>query len=119
METARESLYEDTIIPFVERFLQSFNNWLIPFFDKTGNYELVIDYDDIDAYEAKNQRKADRIATLADKKLISRNEAREKLGYEPVANGDEIMISSAEVPLSFDFSGVDDFEDELINDSKP
>lgn len=123
METARESLYEDVIIPFVEEFLCAFNNWLMPLFKEKEGVKLVIDYNSIDAYETKNQRKVDRVATLFEKKLITRNEAREMLGMQldDVEGGDDILISANEVPLNFDFGGSDKFEDELVkevNDAK-
>lgn len=112
MDTARESLYEDVIIPFMEAFLDTFNNWLIPQFPNSEGLYLCIDYNSISAYENKNERKANRLAKLVDDSLITIDESRAELGYEALPEGgDTVYINTGKVPIGFDVPNDSTFVD--------
>ncbi len=119
MDTARESLFEDTIIPFLESFIETFSNWLIPMFPNTEGLKLCIDYSSISAYEAKNQRKTDRLKSLTDSSIITINEAREEIGYEDLAEGGDVpYINAGRVPLGMEEIPDPDFAEGLVDGNK-
>jgi HK97 family phage portal protein len=116
IETATESLYEDVIIPFMESFLDSFSNWLLPRFAGMEGAYLAIDYNSISAYEGKNERKANRVAKLANDGLIKIDEARQEIGLNELEEGgDTVYINSGRVPLGFDLPEDTAFNSDMTN----
>ncbi len=109
MATAREVLWQDCIMPLFDQWLEKLEAWLLPKFSGTDGLRLVGDYDNVPALEGVRQKKHDRITSLFDKKLITRNEARQELEYDklPDGLGDKIMVNSGEIPLDEAEEGVD------------
>lgn len=87
MEMAKERFYIDTIIPLANEWLEAFGAWLLPAFG--DDLTLCIDMDDIPALEAVRNRKFDRVMKALNAGLISMDEARDEIGYEPLENSDE------------------------------
>lgn len=78
---ARQSLWEDTVIPLARDIAQELTNWLVPMFEPetgAGRLSLALDLDDVPALEAKRAAKFDRI-TRAD--FLSDDEKRNALGF--------------------------------------
>ncbi|WCL55083.1 phage portal protein [Gimibacter soli] len=75
---ARQSVWEDTIIPLASELVGELNAWLAP--EYGPNVRLIMDLDEIPALEPKRQAKFDRL-TRAD--FLTRNEKRAALGYGP------------------------------------
>ena len=86
LEQAKERLYTDTVIPIVNDLLAELNNWLLPRF--ADGLELRVDMDAIPALEGLRERMFNRAVTAYDKGLLTLQEARELMGYEPEAEGD-------------------------------
>lgn len=86
LEQAKERLYTDTVIPIVNELLAELNNWLLPRF--ADGLEFRIDMDAIPALEGLRERMFNRAVTAYDKGLLTLQEARELMGYEPDAEGD-------------------------------
>lgn len=82
MEMAKEKFYIDTVIPMAEDFLNSFGAWLLPAFEE--GLELCIDMDAIPALEALRNRKFERILKALNAGLITMEEARDEIGYDPL-----------------------------------
>jgi HK97 family phage portal protein len=100
MDTARESLYEDVIIPYFNSFLERFGSWLLSKFPGSEGLCFEADYDDIPAFEDKRARKQERLIKAIEGRLITTNEAREAMQEEPVEGGDIILVPSGLIPMS-------------------
>lgn len=86
MDTAKERFYTDTVIPLANEFLEAFGSWLLPGFGE--DLELCIDMDDIPALEAVRNRKFDRVLKALNAGLITVDEARDEIGYDPMSAED-------------------------------
>lgn len=86
MSEAKERLYTDTVIPIMEEFITSFGNWLLPRYG--DNLSFKLDLDSIPALESVRERKFKRTSDAWNAGIITKQEAREALGYEPEADGD-------------------------------
>ena len=97
MQEARLALYEETIIPLLKHIESDLNEWLVPMYgeDLTLKYNI----DDIPAITERRRMIYDNVITAVDKGIITRNEARERLGLEPINGGDEVYIGSNLFPL--------------------
>jgi HK97 family phage portal protein len=78
---AKLELWEDTILPLVDKVVDSLNAWLVPQFDDT--LQLGVDLDEISALEPRRESKRASVVLLYDKGLIDDAEAREALQYGP------------------------------------
>jgi HK97 family phage portal protein len=85
LEQAKERLYTDTVIPIMQEIVSGLNNWLVPRFG--DGLELRLDLDSIPALEALRERMFNRAVTAYDKGVLTLEEARELMGYEPVSEG--------------------------------
>tara|TARA_R110000796_G_scaffold250849_1_gene380982 strand:- start:3019 stop:5079 length:2061 start_codon:yes stop_codon:yes gene_type:complete len=94
---ARLSLYEETIIPLLNRIESDLNEWLAPLYD--GDISIKYDIDSIPAMAEKRKQIFANVSMGVDKGIISRNEARERLGLEPIDGGDTILVPSNLFPL--------------------
>ena len=97
VQEARLSLYEETIIPLAKRIESDLNEWLAPSYG--DDIYICYDWDAIPAMAERRKRIYENVALAVREGIISRNEARERLGYEPIANGDEVFISANLFPL--------------------
>lgn len=86
LEQAKERLYTDTVIPVVNELLAALNNWLLPRYGK--GLELRIDMDAVPALEGLRERMFNRAVVAYEKGVLTLQEARELMGYEPQADGD-------------------------------
>lgn len=86
LEQAKERLYTDTVIPIMREVLASLNNWLLPRYG--DGLELRLDLDTIPALEALRERMFNRAVTAYREGLLTLQEARVLMGYEPEAEGE-------------------------------
>ena len=84
MEIAQEKFYTDTVIPLANEWLQAFGAWLLPKFGPDLSFK--IDMDAIPALEAVRGRKADRTLKLLAAGILTIDEAREEIGYDPMTD---------------------------------
>ena len=94
---ARLALYEDTIIPLLRRVESDLNEWLTPRFGE--DISIRYDIDSIPAMAERRKKTYENVVTAVREGIISRNEARERLGYEPIEGGDDVYISANLFPL--------------------
>ena len=81
----RLAFYTDQVIPFAESVLQAFNE---TYYSKAG-IKLEIDRDGIEVLQEANLQQAERAQKLAGgKAILSLNEARDIVDYDPVPGGD-------------------------------
>ena len=97
METAKLALYEDTIIPLLRRIESDLNEFLMPLYD--GNLRLQYDLESIPAMAEKTKQVYTNVSTAVSQGIMTRNEARNKLGLDQVEGGDELYIPSNLFPI--------------------
>lgn len=79
---ARLELYEQTILPILEKSCAHLNAWLLPQFG--DGLRLSVDLDGIPALALRRELKQDAVSKLYDRGLLTRDEARGELKYEPL-----------------------------------
>ncbi len=97
METAKLSLYEETIIPLLNRVESDLNEFLSPLYE--GNISIRYDIDSIPAMTEKRKQIYENVVGGVQAGILTRNEARERLGLEEVSGGDDLYIPSNLFPI--------------------
>lgn len=109
VQEARLALYEETIIPLAKRVQSDLNEWLSPSYG--DNIKIVYDIDAIPAMTERRRRVYENVTSAVREGIISRNEARERLGLEPINGGDEVYIAANLFPLGGADVAIDDGAD--------
>ena len=94
---ARLSLYEETIIPLLDRIQSDLNEWLSPLYD--GDISIQYDIDSIPAMAEKRKQIFANVSLGVQQGILTRNEARERLGLEPIDGADSLLVPSNLFPL--------------------
>ena len=94
---ARLSLYEETIIPLLDRIESDLNEWLSPLYD--GDISIQYDIDSIPAMAEKRKQIFANVSLGVQQGILTRNEARERLGLEPIDGADSLLVPSNLFPL--------------------
>ena len=94
---ARLALYEETIIPYLRKISSDLNEWLVPMFG--DNLSLEFDVDSIPALSERRRRTYENVTSAVREGIMTRNEAREIIGLEPVEGADGLYISATLFPL--------------------
>jgi HK97 family phage portal protein len=94
---ARLALYEDTIIPLMRRVESDLNEWLAPLYEE--GLEIKYDFDGIPAMAERRRLVYQNVVEAVREGIISRNEARDRLGLESIEGGDEVYINANLFPL--------------------
>ena len=97
MAEARLALYEETIIPLARRIESDMNEWLIPEFGEEIYFEY--DIDEIPAIAERRRKTYENVVSGVREGIISRNEARDRLGLGEVEGGDDVYIAANLFPL--------------------
>ena len=93
---ARLALWEQTILPLVELFVDELNNWLVPMYN--DNLTLGINEDIINALAP---RRAIIWETIGKADFLTDNEKREALGFEPIEGGEVLFKPLGVAPITF------------------
>lgn len=109
MAEAKLSFYQETVIPLMEQFINSLNNWLAPQYGD-GIY-LKINEDSIDALEPRREMKFKR---AQDATFLTVNEKRIMMGFATIEGGDTLFVETGRVPLEL-AAGGDAMNDETNN----
>jgi hypothetical protein len=97
METAKLGLYEETIIPLLTRVESDLNEYLAPLYN--GDIHIKYDINSIPAMAEKTKQTYDNVVGGVNAGILTRNEAREKLGLDPITGADELFIPSNLFPI--------------------
>ena len=81
---AKLEFYEQNVLPAFNNVTQHLNIWLAPLFG--DNLKLAPNLDEIQALSLRREIRQENTTKLYDKGLISRDEAREALQFEPEPN---------------------------------
>lgn len=87
MEEARLWLWEQTIIPLIQSFLEEFNWWFQPFFEE--DLELMANLDNVAALIPRRQMLWDKLNKTDFLKI---NEKRKAIAHEEIPGGDVILV---------------------------
>tara|TARA_R100001594_G_scaffold143321_3_gene191157 strand:- start:40 stop:1713 length:1674 start_codon:yes stop_codon:yes gene_type:complete len=112
MPEARLALYEETIIPILRRIQSDLNEWLTPQFG--DGMKLEYDIDSIPAMAESRKRVFESVIQGVNSGILTRNEAREKLGFDPIKGGDTLFVPASVMPISLAGESVGDDEDEKL-----
>jgi HK97 family phage portal protein len=93
-QEARQAFYQETVIPLAWEIVRALNHWFAPALGKAVYLEPNLD--DIDALAEVREKQWNRIEKST---ILSLNEKREALGYEPVEGGDAHYESAGNVPI--------------------
>ena len=97
VQEARLALYEETIIPLAKRVESDMNEWISPSFGE--DISIRYDFDAIPAMTERRKMIYENVTQAVREGIISRNEARERLGLEPISGGDDVFIAANLFPL--------------------
>ena len=111
---AKLALYNETIIPLLDRIQGDMNEWLVPMFNEQG-LELRYDIDSIPAMAEQRKRVFESVSAGVKDGILTRNEAREQLGYEPIEGADSLLVQANLMPLNL----ADDMTEENISEDIP
>ncbi len=82
--TAKEhrlSFYQDTVLPVARQIQAAMNEQMF----KDMGLEFAFEFGSIEAIQKDEAEKADYLKGLVESKIITKDEARDALGYEPIA----------------------------------
>ena len=96
---AKLALYNETIIPLLDRLQSDLNEWLTPQFG--SDLYLKFDYDSIPAIAEQRKRVFESVIGGVQNGILTRNEARHQLGFDSIKGADELLVPSNLMPLSF------------------
>lgn len=96
---ARKALYQETVLPLMDYLKDAFNNWLVPLWG--DNLYLDYDKDSIEALQEDQDKLYTRMFGAVDRGIITRNEAREMLGFEAlkIPEADRLYIPFSLTPI--------------------
>lgn len=92
---ARLALWEDTVLPVLDKFLDAINRWFVQFY----GYGVKIAYDR-DSVPALENRRYEAFERLQKASFLTINEKRAMVGFEPIDGGDNVMVPASELPLT-------------------
>lgn len=94
VKEAKLELWEDTILPLIDKVTDSLNMWLAPRFG--DGLRLAVDLDEISALEPRRQSKRASVIELLKEGVIDATEAREALQYGPREDG---VVGKVDAPV--------------------
>lgn len=113
---ARQSFYEDTVLPLVDKIASSINHKLVPLVDE----RVIVGYDKskIEALQESADAKSERMAQNKD--MLTVNERRIALGYDAIPTGDVLIIPDNVTLVNVDEIEVneEENEDEQVDELK-
>ena len=98
MAEARLALYEETIIPYLKKMESDMNEWLAPQFGEGLSVEY--DVDQIPALSERRKRIYENVTGAVAQGIMTRNEAREALGLNPMDGADDLLVQANLFPLN-------------------
>lgn len=98
MLEAKLSLWQETVLPLLDLFLDAFNNWLTPIYDAKKTIFICYDLNSIPAIEEARYAKLERLSSVS---YLTIDEKRQLAGFGnyPGGNGDVIFADANAVPL--------------------
>ncbi len=103
---AKLSLYQETVVPLAQSIDEAISNWL----SLKSNEEIEIkpDLDAVEALAPQREPMLEQSRMDFESGIITLNEARAMRNYDPIDNGDDVLIPSGKLPLGFDPTSMND-----------
>ena len=95
---ARLALYEETILPMLSKVQSDINEWLMPQFSEDVFFKF--DTDEIPALSERRKRIYDNVIGAVKEGIMTRNEARERLGLNAIDGADGLLVNASLFPLN-------------------
>ena len=98
---SRKQLYQEVVIPTLERFYSELNRWLVPRFEEVAGKEYHIDYD-VSQVEALRQDQAKKVEWLSKVWPLPPNVFLQEMGFDPIDDPrfDEPWVDMGKLPVS-------------------
>ena len=116
VQEARLALYEETIVPLARRIESDLNEWLAPAYG--DRIRIEYDIDSVPALTERRRRIYENVVAAVREGIITRNEARDRLGYEPISGGDDVYVGANLFPLGSVQESPDNSVDEIDEEDK-
>jgi HK97 family phage portal protein len=98
-ENANLTLYDNAILPLVNRLYHELTVFLMPRYPNSENLCIAYSPDEITALEPRRVTDLKQIKEIG---VLTVNEIRAKMGYEPLQGGDTLYGSLSEAPVAQD-----------------
>ena len=95
LATSKVNFYDNAVLPLLKRLLEELTAFLM-FRFKSDTLVLSFDPESIESLEG---RRVDKAAKLQTTGILTVNELRNIVGYEPVVGGDTILVDFNKTPL--------------------
>tara|TARA_R100000935_G_scaffold4073_1_gene9898 strand:- start:652 stop:2526 length:1875 start_codon:yes stop_codon:yes gene_type:complete len=95
---ARLALYEETILPMLSKVQSDINEWLMPQFSEDVFFKF--DTDEIPALSERRKRIYENVIGAVKEGIMTRNEARERLGLNAIDGADGLLVNASLFPLN-------------------
>ena len=105
IQEARKALYQEAVIPLLGKFKNAFNEQIVPHFDDSGAIFLDYDVSGIDALSEDLNALWTRVLAAKGAGTVTRDEAREEMGYGELPGGDVLTESISIVSTPVDQLG--------------
>lgn len=99
LEVARLSFYDNAVLPLLNRIYAELTIFLFPRFNMPENMKITYSPDTIIALEPRANEEINKIKDVG---VLTINELRKLLGYEPLEGGDVLYGSTSELPVAQD-----------------
>lgn len=96
---ARRGAWENGLVPTIDLIGEALQHALLPEFDDPQRYMIDFDYSQVESLREAQDAKSARTVAEYQGGVITRNEARESLGYDPDPEGD-VYIDGQESTLN-------------------
>lgn len=93
VESLQREFVLHTLIPYVEMVEQEFNRKLLKLSESDLNIKLEIEQ----MLKANKKEEADYLVALSNNGILTPNECRMQLGYQPVDGGDQLHVAFSDV----------------------
>jgi len=107
MEISKLSFYDNVILPLTKRIYSELSNFLIPRYDNRENLSLAYDERSILALAPRHNQNLEILKNLG---VLTTNNLRTLIGYDPVEGGDDLYQPAANVPYAHE-KEIDDIEE--------
>lgn len=85
---ARRASWENGLVPTIDLVAESLQQFLLPEFDDPNRFKIDFDYSHVESLQEAQDAKSARTVAEYQGGIVTRNEAREILGYENDPDGD-------------------------------
>jgi HK97 family phage portal protein len=99
MKSSVLNFYDNAVLPLLDKLLSEMTAFLMFRYDKKELLTLSYDPESLEALEP---RRVDKVQALQSSGVLTLNELRFVMGYEPLSGGDVVYIPSTMMPIDSD-----------------